>query len=425
MSVLVAGETANTSAMSGERVSSSPTFPDAQATQESPSATRARLLEAAKSIAGTLNEGGAPADREGQLTEASVAALTEHGFWRMRLCRELGGFELPIVTQLEVLAALAAEDTSSAWCTMVANNGLAMLGGTMPEAAVGRIFAEGIPRCSIVASPGGSATPTAGGFLLNGTWRLASAIRHAAWVYATALVERDPSRVLPLAIPAADVELLNTWDVVGLAGTGSHDFKLTDYFLPTELAGREDAPFAQVRGTRRYDLVQVEHLESYEHLAFAIGVARRALHELRAIFSKPVPGRYVADREIVEDEMGKAVVKLHAVEALAHALFTRIDAAACGEPQSWLKTERHLPRALASWATSLALECVQLAFHRAGLAALRRPNLFEKLLRDMSIAATHVVVDDLAFPTYAQHLIETGAPLGLGAFTFNLTAREA
>ncbi len=424
MSLLIQDEETSTSTVPEGKSIPSLQAAAAQVAQES-SAVRAGLLQAVQSIAPTLNEESAQSDQEGRLTERSVAALTEHGFWRMRLCRELGGLELPIVTQIEVLAALAAEDTSSAWCTMVANNGLAVLGGTMPEPAVSRIFADGVPRCSIVAAAGGTATPAEGGFLLNGTWRLASSIHHASWVYATALVERDPSRVLPLAIPAGDVELLDTWDVVGLQGTGSHDFKLTDYFLPAELAGRVEAPFAQTRGTRRYDEVQVAHLESYEHLAFAIGVARRALRELRAVFSKPLPGRYVADREIVEGELGRAVVRQHAVEALAHALFARIDAAASGEPQLWLKTERHLPRALASWATSLALECVQLAFHRAGLAALRKPSIFEKLLRDMTVAATHVVVDDLAFPAYAQHLVETGAPLELGAFNFEISPREA
>ena len=333
--------------------------------------------------------------------------------------------DLPIVTQIEVIAALAAEDTSSAWCTMVANNGVSMLGATMPDAAVERVFSGGVPRCSIVAAPGGTATPAEGGYLLNGTWRLASSIRHAAWVYATAFVDRDPSRLLPLAIPAADVELLNTWDVVGLAGTGSHDFKLTDYFLPTALAGNEEAPLAYIRGKRHYDTVPVEYIESYEHLAFAIGVTRRALRELRLVFSKPLPGRYTSDREIVEGELGKAVVQLHAVEALAYALFARIDAAALGGSQTWLQREQHLPRALASWGTSIALECVQLAFHRAGLAALHRPNIFDKLLHDMSVAATHVIVDDVAFPSYAQHLIETGTPLAFGSATSNFLSRGA
>ena len=78
-----------------------------------------------------------------------------------------------------------------------------------------------------------------------------------------------------MAIPAADIELLDTWNVVGLGGTGSNDFKLTNYFLPADLAGREDNPYRQVRGRLRYDLVDVEHLES-------ILKPRRAIHSCTA-----------------------------------------------------------------------------------------------------------------------------------------------
>ncbi len=373
-------------------------------------ADRDQLLAAVHEISSELQAGAAASDAAGRLADASVAALRGRGLWRMRLCRELGGFELPIVAQVEILAALAAEDTSAAWCTMVANNGLGMIGATMPSAAVERSFASGIPACSIVGTSGGVAKPADGGYVLNGTWRLASAIHHADWIYASAFIERDPSRLLPLAIPAKDVELLDSWNVVGLAGTGSNDFKLTDYFLPAELTGLEENPFGQLRGIRRYDLVDVEHFESYEHLAFAIGVARRALRELRLILARPPSGRHIGDRELVQEHFGRSVLRLQTVEALAYSLYDRIDAAALGQSQSWSGAERHLPRVLAAQASELALECVQFAFRRAGLAALHRPNIFEKLLRDMSVAATHIVVDDSAFATYAQQLVESGVP---------------
>ena len=365
------------------------------------------MLSAVRAISRTLQSGAVRSDEQGRLVEQSVDALRSHGLWRMRLCQSMGGLELPIVAQIRALAALACEDASAAWCTMVANNGLAVLGATMPQAAIDRIFADGVPTCSIVAAPGGVATPVEGGYLLNGTWRLASGIHHADWIHASALVERDPSRLLPLAIPARDVELLDSWRFVGLAGTGSNDFRLTNYFLPSELAGNENEPYGQVRGTRRYDIVDLEHVESYEHAAFAIGIARRALRELRLVLARPQPGHHVGDREIVQEEFGRSVLRLQTIEALAYALYTQVDAASLGALQSWSNGERHLPRVLAAQATELALECVQLAFRRSGLAALHGPNILEKLLRDMSVAATHVVVDDAAFTAYAQHLIET------------------
>ena len=370
-------------------------------------------LASVGAIAETLRSGAAQSDAQGKLVDASVDALRSHGLWRMRLCRELGGLELSVVAQVQVLAALATEDASSAWCTMVANNAVAVLGATMPAAAIRRIFADDVPACSIVAGSGGFAMPVEGGVLLTGTWRLASAIQHASWVHATALVEKDPSRVLPVAIPAGDVTLLDSWNVVGLAGTGSNDFKLDQYFLPAELTGREENPYGQLRGLRRYDLVDFEHVESYEHLAFAIGIGRRALRELRLVLTGASGSRHIADRETVQGHFGQLVIKLQAVEALAQSVYERVDAIAIGTGEAWSQDDRYRPRALAAQATLTALECVHMAFQRSGSAGLRSPNIFEKLLRDMSVAATHAVVDDAAFASYAQHLIETDGPIEL------------
>ena len=370
------------------------------------------LLAAVADISPTLRVGLAASEAQGKLVQASVDALRSRGLWRMRLCRELGGLELPIVDQIRVIAALAAEDASSAWCTMVASNAVAVLGATMPAAAIERVFARGVPPCSIVAGPGGVATPVDGGFTLSGTWRLASGIHHADWIHAIALVGGDPSRVLPVAIPARDVTLIDSWDVVGLAGTGSNDFTLSGYHLPNELAGSEDNPYGQIRGTRRYDRAGSDHVESYEHLAFAIGMGRRALRELQRLLATPLSGRHSADREMVQGRFGQLVVALQAVEALTYALYDQVDADALGERQGWSQDDRCCPRALAAYATQVALDCVQVAFHRSGLAGLRRPNVFEKLLRDMSVAATHAMVDDSAFPNYAQRLIETGLLAG-------------
>lgn len=366
-----------------------------------------QLLVAVDEIAATLAGEAAQGEADGQLTQRAVDALRSRGLWRMRLCRELGGLELPIVTQLRVLSALAAVDTSSAWCTMVANSSVAVLGGSMPSPATDIIFADGVPTCSIVAAPGGKATPVDGGYQISGTWRLASGIHHTDWIHAAAFINGDPSQLLPLALPTRDVQILDSWHVVGLAGTGSNDFTVSDYFLPASLAGRTEKPYGQLRGERRYDTMGLDHLESYEHLAFAIGVARRALDELTRSLAGDPSRRTVSDREVVQSQIGEAVVKLRAIEALAVTIYARVDAASLGQTQLWTKEDRHLPRALAVWATEAALDVTQLAFQRSGAGALLGPNILEKLLRDMSVAATHIMVDDRAVAGYAQHLLES------------------
>ena len=96
------------------------------------------LLLAVGEISPLLAQGASPSDAGGRLVKTSAEALKSKGLWRMRLCRQLGGFELPIVSQIRILSALAAADTSSAWCTMVVNNAVAVVGSTMPDAAIQR-----------------------------------------------------------------------------------------------------------------------------------------------------------------------------------------------------------------------------------------------------------------------------------------------
>ena len=309
------------------------------------------LLRAVDEIAPVLAEEAAGADDGRRLPASVVDLLRSRSLWQMRLCRELGGLELPIVDQIQVIAALAAVDTSSAWCTMVANNAVAVLGATMPDAAVAQVFADGPPACSIVAAPGGRAIRVDGGYSVTGTWRLASGIHNARWIHATALVDGDPSRVLPLALRRDDVTVLDTWDVVGLAGTGSNDFGLTDHFVPEALTGRDSNPYGQLRGTRRYDRVALENLEAYEHLAFAVGVARRVLRELQSALARGAAGRHTADREVVQSELGRATVELRAIESAATTVFGKAEAAAAGELTAWSESDRYLPRAMAAWAT--------------------------------------------------------------------------
>lgn len=374
---------------------------------EASSTGRRRLLAAVAEIAPLLQAEADQSDQAGRLSPRSVEALRSHDLWRMRLCRERGGLELSITDQIAVLAALAEVDTSSAWCTMVANSSVGVLAATMPDATLDQLFGDGVPTCSIVAAPGGKATRVEGGYRLTGMWRLASGIHHATWVHVPALIDGDPSRLLTFAVPVAEIQVQDSWHVVGLSGTGSSDFTADECFLPEVLAGREGNSYGQLRGERRYDLIGFDRVESYEHLAFALGVSRRALSELRQNLATMPSSRHTADREVVHNQLARATLELHAIEALTHTTYAKIDAAATGRTDAWNPLDVHLPRALAVWATESALNHTQLAFQRTGAPALHGPNILDKLVRDMSVAATHIMVDDTAVASYGQHLLET------------------
>lgn len=367
-----------------------------------------QLLTAVDELAPLIREHAGQAAAVRRLTDEVAAALRDAGLWRMRLARELGGEELSTLAQIRVIAALAAVDPSTAWCTMVVNNGTARAGATMPDAAVERIFANGVPVCSVVVPPGGVATPVdggAGGYRVTGTWRFASAIGNADWLLATALVDRDPSRQVDLLFPATDLTVLETWDADGLRATGSQDVSLENYLVPAELTGNPGYTRAQLRGRRRHDRVTLDVPESYEHLAFATGVGRAALDQLHDYLASPASGAR-SDLQLVHTELGRATVQLRAIHALSENVFGAYDHATLSEEGTWPVEDRGLPRALATWATRLALDWARLAREKSGFDALRAGSRAGGYLEDMTVAAAHIAVDERALTRLAEQRVE-------------------
>jgi alkylation response protein AidB-like acyl-CoA dehydrogenase len=89
--------------------------------------------------------------------------------------------------------------------------------------------------------PEGQASPVDGGYRIRGCWDFASGIRHANWLLCTcSIMDGDAPRQTPVGVPETRSMLIpvdaativDTWSVVGLCGTGSHDFSVDDVFVP-------------------------------------------------------------------------------------------------------------------------------------------------------------------------------------------------
>ena len=72
-----------------------------------------------------------------------------------------------------------------------------------------------------------------GGFRIGGRWTFASGIDYANWTFCTCVVEDEPN-VRAMLVPVEQVAVLDTWHVLGMRATGSHDFTVQDQFVPAE-----------------------------------------------------------------------------------------------------------------------------------------------------------------------------------------------
>src|SRR5213594_191486 len=210
--------------------------PEARSRHQQPSP-----LETAVALAPRIRAAAAETERQRRLSPELVRALAAGGVFRMCVPRALGGGEVDPATMIETVETLAAADGAAGWSAMIgATSGVASaylaeeaaqeIYGSDPEVVSGGAFA-----------PLGKATVVDGGYRVSGRWPFASGCEHCAWLMGGSVVlDGGQPRLLPsgmpdnrlMLFPAAAVRIIDTWDVAGLRGTGSHDIAVEDQFVP-------------------------------------------------------------------------------------------------------------------------------------------------------------------------------------------------
>jgi alkylation response protein AidB-like acyl-CoA dehydrogenase len=370
---------------------------------------RQELLEAVARIGPEIEAASVEGESLMTLPASSVDLIANSGLLRIKLPEALGGWEADLVTQYEVIEAMAYVDAAAAWCLMIGASSIAIPGAYLPDAAVEEIFrGQHVPRAAAVLAPTGAARQAEGGYTLGGRWAFASAVRHSDWLSVGALVpdaQPDRPRHLMFTLPTSRAHIHDNWDTIGLRGTGSCDVSVDDVFVPTsftfDLLAGEPA-----RGGPFYRL-GLPALVAYEHAAFAIGVARRtvdALVGLAPAKRRGIPPSPLVARGAFQRDLGELDLRLRAARALA--LESNREAwatvAAGGTPDVRLQAEL---RAVATFATDVAVDVATRAYRYAGGGAVYKPNVLERSIRDLHTATQHFMVSNAAYESHGQALL--------------------
>jgi len=373
-------------------------------------AKRVHLLAAVEGIREVVAAGALEAERLGTLPPATVRALAGSGLLALKVPESLGGAEADPVTQIEVLEALTHIDASAGWCLMVASTAVGLPAGFLPDEAIGQILAGGrVPPAAVAILPTGTATPVDGGYRLTGRWPFASGVRHAEWLTAGAMVRRDaqdPGERHIVVIPAAAAEIHDNWQVAGLEGTGSSDFSVADCFVPAAFAWNP-ATTAPRRGGALFRLGMPAFV-AYEHVAFALGITRRALGAAALLARSKSRGLVAASplaaRAAFQARLGEGEIRLRAVRAGAIELFEAAWTTVSAGGTLTRRQQSEL-RSVATYATETAVEVVTGLFRAAGGGALYRAGVLQRCLRDINAAAQHLMVSDSAYERLGQILL--------------------
>jgi alkylation response protein AidB-like acyl-CoA dehydrogenase len=85
-----------------------------------------------------------------------------------------------------------------------------------------------------LSSPPAQARRVHGGYRISGSWGWRSGIMDADWVLGVVMVieEGAEPQLAMAAFPAADASVADTWNMDGLAASGSNDVAVADLFIP-------------------------------------------------------------------------------------------------------------------------------------------------------------------------------------------------
>lgn len=380
----------------------------------------ADVIAAAEALVPLVAEAADEIEAAGRLPDKLVDALTDADLFRMYVPAALGGPEVDPLTAMAAIEVLATADASLAWCAHVSTANAWQL-ATLDPAAVATMEQPGggARRFSGSARPLGRAVRVDGGYRVSGRWDFASNCLHAQWYCGTCVVEEDGRRrTRAMFVPIDAGEIVPTWQVAGLRGTGSHDFEVHDVFVPDEFASSGRHLAAHGGPLYRPRLIMVVNWALTAGVA--LGIARGALDafaELSRLGTAGTVDTPLRDRATVQAAMGRSEATLAAARAYCYQsigeLWRALDANAsevgnASEPGNVANAgeadradpagrvgddvlDRLVPPARLAIVHALhaTVEVANTLFHAGGTRAIFHTNRLERYFRDAHVAAQH------------------------------------
>jgi indole-3-acetate monooxygenase len=371
-------------------------------------------LQRARNFSPELAAAAAEIERGRELPESVVAAMVERGFFRMLLPRSVGGAELLPAPYVRVVEEIAKGDASAAWC-LNQGAGCSMTAAYLEPEAAREIF--GGSRGILAWGPGpGKAQRVKGGYRVTATWSFASGSHNATWLgchvpifdeTGAQLFHPDGSPVIctPL-FPKSCAKMTDIWHVIGLRGTGSDKYSVTDLFVPETHVARRD-----IEDTRREQglLYHFSSLQLYASgfAGVAMGIARSTLDAFVDLAADKVPfrgKRTLRENDVVQSQVAQAEARLRSARAHLYQSLEEITGEVAQSGRLTLD-QRMTIRLASTFAIHQSLSVVDTAYHAAGSNAIFEENPFERRFRDIHTVSQQLQGRQEHFETVGQYLL--------------------
>jgi alkylation response protein AidB-like acyl-CoA dehydrogenase len=380
----------------------------------------------ARSLGPLLAAAADEIERNRELPASIVSALIDNGMFRLLQPRALGGAELDPMTYVQVVEQIASHDASTGWCIEQAN-GCSMAAAFLDPEIAQEIF--GPPDGIVAWGPVGPAELRAvpGGFRLTGAWNFASGSHHASWLGAhvvtlgpdgAPLTRADGGEILrTLLFPKSAAAMTDIWHVVGLRGTGSDRYSVTDLFIPERYTVLRDPRIAPRQPGRLY-CFSSSNLYACGVAAVALGIARGMIADFTELATEKVPRgarQRLCENQVIQSQQAQAEARLGSARAYLLAGLAEIWEAV-GKSGALSLEQNTMIRLASTWAIDQAREVVNILYHSAGATAIFDDRPFERRFRDMHTASQQAQGRQAHYETIGRLLFGLAPDTAMFAF---------
>ncbi len=366
--------------------------------------TREEMVRRACDLVPKLQQRAIETERLGYIHPDTVQDLHDTELWHVHQPIRHGGLELDFGLYVDIGEALARGCASTAWVWANLASHDWMLGMFVKEGQ-DEIWDE--DRETLIGSaliyPCGRATRVDGGYRLSGRWPFSSGIDPSTWVLLGGMVAADDDDDEPtprmLAVRKSDIEVIDTWDVVGLVGTGSQDVACEDLFVPEHRTlNPRDARGGPTPGSavNAHPIYRLPLLSLFPHviagpiLGIASGAYDDYVGEIRtktATYNKSK----LAEHTTMQLRIAEAGALIDAARLLLHSNCDE----ATGIAEAGVVPSGHQKvrwRRDGAYAAGMCAKAVDVVFAAAGGGANYRRNPMQRHFRDIHAAVAHIGV---------------------------------
>jgi indole-3-acetate monooxygenase len=355
-------------------------------------------LEAARKLAPMIRTYADDVEEQRMLPKPLFEAVADAGFFRMAIPRSVGGAELDLPTYIQVIEEVGKADASTGWvvnqCAIFAT-----YAARMPRDMARAIWMDP-PRAVVANTPlaNAQAVVVEGGYRVTGRHGFSTGCRNATWVASHAQIiengrvrlDKGEPETRYMFVPVAEAEMLDTWHVRGMRGTGTHHFAVHDVFVPAERTVlsvtaplREAGPLYQIPRTLAF---------ASGDASVALGLARTCLTTFSDLAGAKTPRAMQAllrDQSMIQVTVGQAEANLRSARAFLTEAVRDIwnQVVSTGTPTL---DQRATLRIATTHGIRVAAHIIDAVYNAAGATAVYEDHLLQRHFQDIHVITQHL-----------------------------------